>query len=118
VNTFGGRIKEARIKKELTQRQLADMIGAKHNSVSDWENDKNKPDPDTIELILGALDITANDLFGWDNPEQLKADAEELADKIISNDKVKNILPLLINLSDNDLELVTNFVQRLIGETK
>ena len=61
--SFGEKIKEARKSKKLTQRQLADMIGAKHNSVSDWENDKNRPDPDTIELLCGILDITPNYLM-------------------------------------------------------
>lgn len=53
---LGDRIKEARKKKGLTQKELADMINAKHNSISNWENNQNKPDPDTIELLCGALD--------------------------------------------------------------
>lgn len=61
--TFGKKVREARKSKGLTQRQLAEAIGAKHNSVSDWENDKNKPDPDTIELLCGILDITPNYLL-------------------------------------------------------
>lgn len=61
--TFGEKIKEARKQKNLTQRQLADLIGAAHNSISDWENNKNKPDPDTIELLCGALKITPNYLL-------------------------------------------------------
>ena len=40
--SFGEKIKDARKSKNLTQKQLAEKIGAKHNSVSDWENDKNK----------------------------------------------------------------------------
>lgn len=61
--TFGEKIKEARKQRKLTQKQLADLIGAAHNSVSDWENNKNKPDPDTIELLCGALKITPNYLL-------------------------------------------------------
>lgn len=61
--TFGEKIKEARKEKHLTQKQLADKIGAKHNSVSDWENNKNKPDPDTIELLCGVLGIAPNYLL-------------------------------------------------------
>lgn len=61
--TFGEKIKEARKQKNLTQKQLADLIGAAHNSISDWENNKNKPDPDTIELLCGALKITPNYLL-------------------------------------------------------
>lgn len=60
---FGEKIKEARKLKGLTQKQLATKIGAKHNSVSDWENNKNKPDPDTIEFLCGVLEITPNYLL-------------------------------------------------------
>lgn len=67
--TFGGKIKEARKAKHLTQKQLAEKIGAKHNSVSDWENNKNKPDPDTIELLCGVLDITPNYLLSLETVE-------------------------------------------------
>lgn len=61
--TFGEKIRESRKAKGLTQKQLADKIGAKHNSVSDWENNKNKPDPDTIEILCGVLSITPNYLL-------------------------------------------------------
>lgn len=61
--TFGEKIKQARKQKNLTQKQLADLIGAAHNSISDWENNKNKPDPDTIELLCGILKITPNYLL-------------------------------------------------------
>ena len=61
--TLGKRLRQARTNKKMTQKQLADKIGAKHNSVSDWENDKNKPDPNTIQYICGALDISIDYLF-------------------------------------------------------
>lgn len=61
--TFGEKIKLARKARKFTQKQLADKIGAAHNSISDWENNKNKPDSDTIELLCGILEITPNYLF-------------------------------------------------------
>lgn len=61
--TFGQRLRQSRTIKKMTQKQLATAVGAKHNSVSDWENDKNKPDPDTIELLCGVLEITPNYLL-------------------------------------------------------
>ena len=61
---FGMNLRKARKEKKLTQRQLADLIGAKHNSVSNWETGINKPDPDTISLICGVLHISPNDLMG------------------------------------------------------
>lgn len=61
--TFGEKLRQSRTAKHLTQKQLATEIGAKHNSISDWENDKNRPDPDTIELLCGVLGITPNYLL-------------------------------------------------------
>ncbi len=68
MNTFGDRLKNARKLKGLTQKDLANVICAKHNSVSNWENNHNKPDPDTIELICGVLDVSPNYLLGVNNP--------------------------------------------------
>ena len=38
--SLGEKIKEYRKKKNMTQKELANLIGAKHNSISDWENNK------------------------------------------------------------------------------
>lgn len=114
MKAFGGRIKEARIKKGLTQKQLASLIGAKHNSVSDWENNKNKPDPDTIELLMGALEIDANTLFGWDDKEQLKQDAIDLTNKIENNANINTAMQNIGRLSEKNQELVYNFIEMLI----
>lgn len=67
--TFGEKIRNARKLAGLTQKQLADKIGAKHNSISDWENNKNKPDPDAIELLCGVLEITPNYLLATTDNE-------------------------------------------------
>lgn len=61
--TLGRRLKKARTEKHLTQKQLAELLSVKHNSISNWENDINRPDPDTIELICGILEITPNYLL-------------------------------------------------------
>ena len=57
-NIFGARLREKRKENGLTQKQLADIIGAKHNSVSDWERGCAMPDPDTIVLICETLNVS------------------------------------------------------------
>ncbi len=111
--TLGDRIREQRIKKGFTQKQLAELIGAKHNSVSDWENNKNKPDSNTIKLLMKALDVDANSLLGYNDKETIKSDAARLADNIVNNPKINKMLSLLINMPDEDLSLVIAFIERL-----
>ena len=60
---FGDKLKNARINAGLTQKQLANLIGAKHNSISNWENNQNMPDPNMIETICGALNVSPSYLL-------------------------------------------------------
>ena len=101
--TFGEKIKTARISKHYTQRQLAELINAKHNSISDWEKDKSKPDMDTVELICGALDLSPGYLMG----SITSAPNSELSDTYtelielyskLSEDSQKAIMQILRNL--------------------
>ena len=65
--TFGERLRRARKEKKLTQKELALKINAKHNSISNWENDQNMPDPDTIQKLCWALDVQPNYFFSVEN---------------------------------------------------
>ena len=65
--TFGAKLRSARRDAGLTQKELATKIGAKHNSVSNWENDQNKPGPDTIELLCAILGVSPNYFFNGPN---------------------------------------------------
>lgn len=116
MSVLGDNIKKYRDLKGLTQKQLADAIGKSKNVISNWENGLNKPDADMIELLLNILDIDANTLLGWDSPEQLKADAEALAEKILTSQKAKNLIQLVVSLPEDDLNLVTDFIKRLSRE--
>lgn len=68
--TFGQKLRAARKAKKLTQKGLASMINAAHNSISNWENDQNRPDPDTIQNLCWALDVTPNYFFLPDTAEK------------------------------------------------
>lgn len=66
--TFGNRLRNARKAKKLTQKELASKIKAAHNSISNWENDQNMPDPDTIQNLCWALEVEPNYFFSVDSP--------------------------------------------------
>lgn len=65
--TFGERLRRARKQNKLTQKELAITIGAAHNSISNWENDQNMPDPDTIQNLCWALGVQPNYFFSYED---------------------------------------------------
>lgn len=78
MSVFGDNLRKARKQLGLTQRQLAARIGARHNSVSNWETGQNEPDTLTIRRLCDALSITANDLFIEDPSSPAPVSRDEL----------------------------------------
>lgn len=62
--TFGQNLRAARHAAGLSQKQLAELIGAKHNSVSNWENGVNSPSQSVIETLCRVLGVRPDHLFG------------------------------------------------------
>jgi len=61
--SLGARLREARRAKGFTQKELAQRVGARHNSISNWEKGLNVPGLAVIERLCAVLDVTPNDLY-------------------------------------------------------
>lgn len=59
----GKQIRKFRLEKGLTQKQLGQMIGVKHNTISAYEAGVNEPDQNILFAIAKALGISINRLF-------------------------------------------------------
>ena len=62
------KIKEARIEKKMTQKQLADELtnmGRKtsNTAIANWESGLNSPDVDTVQLMCDILGKDGNYFF-------------------------------------------------------
>lgn len=64
--TFGQRIKEARKKAGLTQKELAIKIGAATGTIQQYELGKRQPRLEQLEAIASALGVSAGYLMGYD----------------------------------------------------
>ena len=51
------RIKEVRIKRELSQRELGNAIGVTGVTISRWENGTRIPGADKIVILANILDV-------------------------------------------------------------
>ena len=54
--SIGGRITELRNEKNLSQGQLAELLGISRQAVSKWENDKTSPDTLNLIKLADVLD--------------------------------------------------------------
>lgn len=67
--SFSERLKEQRIKKRYSQKEISKLVGVESNTVWRWENDRAKPDTETVVKIAQALNTSAAYLLGeTDNP--------------------------------------------------
>lgn len=60
---IGKFIAESRRAKDLTQRQLADLLSISDKTVSKWECGKGLPEVSLMLPLCAALDMTVNDLL-------------------------------------------------------
>ena len=61
--SIGSNIRVFRLKKQLTQEQLAEKLGVTFQAVSKWETNANTPDILLLPKIAKALGIRIDDLF-------------------------------------------------------
>ena len=61
---FGAVIQKYRKASGMSQTELADMMEVNRNTVTNWENDKNRPSLDDTKILCNTLGIPLYELFG------------------------------------------------------
>lgn len=61
---FGERLKHWRLKRGMTQKELADKMGITYWQISHYESGRRNPSLYTVERFLTALDVSIVDFFG------------------------------------------------------
>ena len=96
---IGQFIARTRKSKNLTQRQLADLLSISDKTVSKWETGKGRPDVALLLPLCRALDLTVNDLFTGEKVPaadyQTKAE-ENMMDLIQENQENKKRMVLSV----------------------
>ena len=63
---FGEKLKQARLKAELTQEAVAKQIGVSRQSLSNWENDRTYPDLASVLKLSDLYGLSLDDLLRHD----------------------------------------------------
>ena len=107
---IGKRIKELRKERNMTQEQLADLVGVSFQAVSKWENGIALPDITLVPQLAQIFGVTTDELFAY-NQKEIQNEIEQCvnnARKHIESDheKGKKILEeALKKYPDNDILL-------------
>lgn len=104
---FFNNLKQCRLNKNLSQKELAESIGVAPSTYSLYESGKREPDVEKIKLLSEILDVTADYLlFGNVSLKYLdNVDGQDDADNIILNSPI---------LTENENYLLNTF--RMLSE--
>ncbi len=69
---LGQNIKSLRTRKNMTQGQLAELVGVSYQAVSKWESDTTLPDVSLVPRIAQIFQVTTDELFSYSIEEQEK----------------------------------------------
>lgn len=100
--SFKERLKEARIARNLKQKELADLIGGiTGNTISNYEKGVSSPSVEIMQRIFDVLEVTPNfmfqDSFNSDYNEKLNMDEIAILKKYRELDNIsKNIVSFII----------------------
>lgn len=64
MTIFSERIKRLRKNKGLKQQEIAELLGVKRNTYSDWENGKTEPSFENLIKLADLLEVSIDWLFG------------------------------------------------------
>lgn len=95
---FGKKVKELRIKKKLSQEELAEAIDIAERNLSKIECGKSFIRAEKISKLADTLGVTPKDLFDFEHQKDLEEIREELISHIKSDDKNLRILYQFYNI--------------------
>ena len=64
MENFGERLKELRLEKGLTQKQVANEIGNTQSAIVYWESNKQEPTISTLKKLCRFFNVSADYLIG------------------------------------------------------
>lgn len=70
LTDFGKKLKKARVKRGLTQQELANLIETSKSVISGYENGKNDPARSVLLKLSKSLGVSLNYLMGWEDENE------------------------------------------------
>ena len=114
---IGDRIKEIRKVEKLTQQKFADRIGAKQNTIAQYEIGRNVPIDPVINSICKEFGISEDWLrYGLEPMKPERTRSEEIASRVEnalngSSEFKKAVIQAICSRTDEELEALDNLLR-------
>ena len=92
---FGNRLKTLRIKKKLTQQQLADLLGLTKSVISAYENGLRYPAYDVLIKIARIFKVSTDFLLGVEIKREIDTSG-------LTDEQVKALIVLIDTIRNNN----------------
>ena len=90
----------------LTQKQAAEAVGKKQQTLASWETAQSQPDANTLFLLFDVYGRSLDEAFGYANTSRHE-----------KNPKTAKCMYLFDRLSTADQETVLKFIEFLLQNT-
>lgn len=109
---FGAVLKEYRRKNKLSQPGLAELMNVSRNTITNWENDRARPEVEAIRTLCTMLNIPLYELFGLkDNFQPSSEDQNLLAKYHALSPSGQHIVNRMIDaVADEELNEKNNYL--------
>ncbi len=98
---IGIRIRKYRELRELSQKELADLIGVSNSRVSNWEQGINRPNADIISDLCKALDVSPSELLDIQiSTDNLNEQERKLVSAYRNRPELQEAVNILLGIND------------------
>ena len=107
---IGQKIKNARLKKGMTQQELGDIIGVQKSAIAKYESGRVvNIKRNTLQKIAKVLDIRPSELVFDGSPKE----AAGLHVRIISDFELMDTIKIYYSLSEENQKMVRDLIRNL-----
>ena len=115
------RVKELRLKHNLSQEKLAAILNVHQTAVSQWERNRTSPDKETANKMATMFNVSLSYVLGFDDSapiENLPFDDETLKALQAAKDRpeLQKLLSLGKDATKEDVEKIIEILKVLKGE--
>lgn len=116
---FANRLKQLRLSKGLTQKELGNLLNVSQNAIFNWENNKREPSIEIIEMLADYFNVSKSYLMGWDEETEeqdgyyLDSEAKKAAQFLYENPDYKVLFDASRKVKKEDIDFVKQMIDRM-----